>query len=100
MSESEYLKRPDAQGHLRVMEVLRRWDPIGVFTIDPNWSSDEYDSYSPQIVRMLDGGCTAGELAQHLAWIQTDRMAITPDKKRDLEIASELVEWWKRWKDA
>jgi hypothetical protein len=29
--ESEYLKRPDAMGHLKVLEVLRRWDPLGEF---------------------------------------------------------------------
>ena len=51
MSKSEYLKRPDAQGHLKVMELLRKWDPIGVITKE---NQDEYDMYSADIVRLLD----------------------------------------------
>jgi hypothetical protein len=96
VSESEYLKRRYAGGHLKVMEMLRKWDPIGVI-FEKN--QDEYDSYSPVIVRMLDGGCTAQELAEHLAWLQIDRMGITPNKKHDHDIASELVEFWKHWNE-
>jgi hypothetical protein len=95
MSEPDYLKRADAKGHLKVMAMLRKWDPIGVIS---SGNQDEYDSYSPQIVRLLDHGCTAEELAAHLDQLVTDQMRLIVDHKRDLEIAKELVLWWKDWK--
>jgi hypothetical protein len=39
MEPSEYLGMPQNQPHLRVMAVLRRWDPIGVITEE---NQDEY----------------------------------------------------------
>ncbi|MBK6879549.1 MAG: hypothetical protein IPN65_07305 [Elusimicrobia bacterium] len=92
MNNSDYLKRQDAVGHLKVMELLRKWDPIGVIS---EANQDEYDMYSYNIVRMLDSGITAIELAEHLSKIQLERMGLKPKGARDLSIAEELVDFWK-----
>ena len=97
MSEpTNYLSRPDVQPHLYVMDALRRWDPIGVIS-DAN--RDEYDSYSPHIVRMLDAGADAEKVFAHLRQIVTVSMGMTWDaslEKRTREVAVELVERWRR----
>src|SRR5690348_12771790 len=91
MDQSDYLKSPQNQPHLKVMEVLRRWDPIGVITSD---NQDEYDSYSVPIVRMLDVGATVDELLGYMHWIVTDRMGIRFDEPRARRYAEELVHYW------
>lgn len=55
-SQSEYLKRADSQPHLFVLATLREWDPIGVISKS---NQDEYDSYAPELIRMLDAGASA-----------------------------------------
>ncbi len=97
--ESEYLKRPDAKGHLKVLDALRRWDPIGVYGPGSTWPDDEYDMYAPAIIRMLDAGITARDLAQHLKSIAIDMMGLSGDDKMNFAIAQELVSFWKEWKD-
>jgi hypothetical protein len=98
MPESEYLKRPDAQPHLKVMECLRKWDPIGVFSIDSDWPKDEYDGYSGPIVRMLDAGISAKDLAKHLRGLAEKNMGCQCDRAKTMEIAEELVAYWKQIK--
>ena len=95
--ESDYVRRPDAQGHLRVMELLRKWDPIGVLD-DPDWPKDEYDGYSVAIVHMLDAGASDKELYMHMRGLVTGNMGISCNEKKTREIASELTGFWKRWK--
>jgi len=98
MEGSEYLKRAYAKGHLKVLEMLRQWDPIGVVCED---NQDEYDSYAPKIVGMLDARCDASTLANHLGQIRIEWMGL-PDsesaKHRDIQIAQRLVDWWDDWK--
>ena len=96
--ESDYLHRPDAKGHLKVMELLRDWDPIGVLD-DPDWPKDEYDGYSATIVQMLDARIPEDELYTFMKRIVTDNMEIPCDKKKTKQIAHDLVEFWKEWKD-
>ena len=95
--ESEYLKRADVQGHLKVMELLRKWDPIGILQI-PNAPKDEYDIYSAEIVRLLDAGIPAEPLAKHLNDIAIHRMGLTRDISSDRPIAREMVSYWVSWK--
>ena len=97
--ESEYLRRPDAAGHLKVLECLRKWDPIGVFEIDLNWPKDEYDGYSATIVRLLDAGMSTEDLIKHLREIVEQNMGSTCNVEKTSAIAHELVEFWKKWKN-
>ena len=94
MTESEYLRRPDAAGYLKVLDALRRWDPIGVLS-DPDCPGDEYDGYAASVARQLDRGVSADELAQILHQISSDQMGIESNGIRDMEIATELVDYWK-----
>jgi hypothetical protein len=95
--DSEYVRRPDAQRHLKVMELLRKWDPIGVLD-DTEWPDDEYDIYSAPMARMLDAGISEKNLYNHMKSIVKERMELACDKKKTKQIAHELVEFWKEWK--
>lgn len=92
--QSEYLRMPQNQAHLKVMEVLRRWDPIGVITDITDVSQDEYDRYSVQIVHMLDAGATADQIVEYMRWVVTERMGIGFNESRSRDLAEELVRYW------
>lgn len=97
--ESEYLKRAYAKGHLKVLEVLRKWDPIGVISDN---IQDEYDMYAPQIIRLLDARCTPKQLAKELYRIKTKEMGLIGFGNLSFEkkLSKELVQWWNEWKDS
>ncbi len=61
--------------HRKVCEVLRQWDPIGVLS-DPTCPRDEYDSYSPQFMRILDSGPALDDLVRWMTDLATTRMGI------------------------
>ena len=92
MEPSEYLNMPQNQPHLKVMAVLRRWDPIGVISED---NQDEYDSYSVDVVRLLDRGGTVDDLVDYMRWVVTDRMGMSHfDEAHSRDCAQELVNCW------
>jgi hypothetical protein len=74
-----------------VQEVLRRWDPIGVFpNCDDGPAGDEYDSYAPQILSALYAGRSMEELADQLQALRMNHMAL-PARHQDLDTAKQLV---------
>ena len=91
MRGPDYLNRPDAAGHLKVMEILRRWDPIGV--IDEA-NQDEYDSYAVGFVRLLDAGAAVDDIVEHMRHIVTTRMEIRFDESHSRDCAAEMVTFW------
>jgi hypothetical protein len=92
MKPSEYLSMPQNEPHLKVRAVLRRWDPIGVITED---NQDEYDSYSVDVVRLLDRGATVDEIVKYMRWVVTDRIGMSHfDEARSRDCAQELVDSW------
>jgi len=92
---SGYLKRPDAKGHLKVLEVLRRWDPIGVSDLAP----DEYDSYSPGVVQMLDNGIGSIDLKLWLVDLARGHMGLDfVDEAHTQDCAEELIAFWSSWR--
>ncbi|MEM1107338.1 MAG: hypothetical protein AAGH99_01460 [Planctomycetota bacterium] len=96
LPDSDYLKRPDAQGHLKVFEVLRLWDPIGVADIAP----DEYDGYAPEIVRMLDGGIDTEQLERWLIDLANGHMGLSHvDQPHTRSCADELTKFWHSRRD-
>lgn len=70
--------------------LLREWDPIGVADT-PN-AQDEYDSYVPEIARMLGIGATAESIAAGLVAIETKRMGLAADMQRALRVARRLLD--------
>ena len=91
--DSEYLKRKDAKGHLKVLEVLNKWDPIGVY---PGFD-DEYNSYAPQLIRLLDAGGTVDHVMVWMKDIAKNHMGLSYfDKKLSQQCAQELVDFWRK----
>src|SRR5687767_4324470 len=93
MEPSNYLSMPQNQPHLKVMAVLRRWDPIGVISED---NQDEYDAYSVDVVRLLDRGATVDDIVEYMRWVVTDRMGMSFfDEPHSRDCAKELVDSWR-----
>ena len=92
MTTNEYLRRPEAKGYVKVLEILRLWDPIGVISED---NQDEYDGYAAPIVRHLDRGTTVRALQKLMVRIVVENIGI---KAHTRACAKELVRFWKEWK--
>jgi len=59
-----------------VREILfREWDPIGVNCYEQ--ASDEYDSYVPEVLRLLVAGADEHKLASRLSEFQRVSMGMT-----------------------
>ena len=59
------------------------WDPIGV-NYEPQ-TRDEYTSYAPEILELLDSGASDAVLEQHLTSIVLEQMGMTwsnPERTR------------------
>ena len=94
--DAEYLRREGTEGLLKVRECLRKWHPFGVLCRE---NRDEYDGYAAAIVRLLDGGIMEDALFSHMKWIVKENMgSISCDEAKTMEIARELVEFWKKRK--
>lgn len=61
--------------------LFTEWDPIGV-----HWISDEcaneYQSYVPKLVRMVQDGCPFSEVSEHLLGLETDTIGVTGSHRR------------------
>jgi hypothetical protein len=75
----------------RVDEVLFYvWDPIGVHP-EP-CARSEYDSYVPEIRRLVEQNDSSGPISAHLMKIVRDRMALSPNSKHCDHVAKLLLE--------
>jgi len=94
--KSDYLQRPDVQGYLLVLEVLRDWDPIGVISAT---NRDEYDHYAPELIRMLDARASSAFVGEWLIDLAANHMALSfVDKHHSHRCAERLTEFWRAWK--
>ena len=74
--EKERAANPDWECEIKVQSVLREhWDPIGVGKIPEAY--DEYDSYAPQIAKLLRQGVSEEALTAHLLKIETETMGLS-----------------------
>lgn len=93
MPSPEYkIRRDAAKARVRlVQEILRRWDPIGVEpgTMAP---ADEYDSYAPHIVSLVQGGCSVEDLAAHLDDLSTTTIGVVSNPKASASFAAQILE--------
>jgi hypothetical protein len=85
------LKRVATAKIRAVEQILRRWDPIGV---EPGVvaQADEYDSYAPHIVSMVEAGCTVDALAAHLEHLATCVIGLGANEAVSKEFAGQIVE--------
>jgi hypothetical protein len=69
---------------------LRRWDPINV---EPGKvaPSEEYDSYAPHIVSMVESGCTVAELTAHLECLRVETMGLKPSSSESQGYSSKFA---------
>ncbi len=74
-----------------VEEILRQWDPIGV---QPGMMApaDEYDSYAPHMVSMVEGGCTVEQLAAHLDELSSATIGVGSNPKASATFAAQIIE--------
>jgi len=86
---------------IRAGEILHYvWDPIGVSGVAE--ARDEYDSYVPQVVRMLFENKSKEQIAHYLYEIEGQRMGLTvgsaPGEHRE-DVASMLIAHYECLKD-
>jgi hypothetical protein len=79
----------------RTDEVLHYlWDPIGAAGVPS--ARDEYDSYLPKLLSLLNQGATHIEVAGYLITIEEEQMGLRPNLARASEVAEILLahrEW-------
>lgn len=79
-----------APAKLRMVQVvlLWAWDPIGVRGIPE--AVDEYDSYAPAMLELLESCASDRQIADYLTGVTLDRMELRPNPKADEDIAAML----------
>jgi hypothetical protein len=81
--------------YLRVDEVLHYvWDPIGV-SGNP-MARDEYQSYVPQVVRLLNENANAEQITSYLNQVVTERMGLPRNLDATLNVVAVLLDWKRR----
>ncbi len=54
---------------------------------------DEYQSYLPQVFKLLQEKQSAETIANYLSMVATERMGLSMCKEHDLKIAQLLLDW-------
>ena len=82
----------EQSANLRIVQLVLHWawDPIGVRGIPE--AADEYDSYAPHVLGMLEQGAEDGAVADYLTGVVRDRMELRPSPEKDADIAALLRE--------
>ena len=76
---------------LRAVEgILRRWDPVGV---KPGQFApeDEYNGYAPQIVSLVENGCSSAVLAAHLEHLSVHKIGVGSNVRASTKFAAEIM---------
>jgi hypothetical protein len=66
------------------------WDPIGINVISP--AKDEYDSYAPQVYKLLTKNESKEVIGQYLTYVDTELIGNSPNKERDVRVAQKLIQ--------
>ncbi|ACA88560.1 hypothetical protein [Shewanella woodyi] len=75
----------------RVDEILfYLWDPIGVCDIP--MARDEYQSYLPQVFKLLMNDSKDHEVSAYLVKVESGSMGMSANSKKALEVARLLIE--------
>lgn len=54
---------------------------------------DEYESYVPQVFRLLKTTVDGKEVAEYLAWLSTEHMGLEANRVQDEEVVGLLLGW-------
>lgn len=72
--------------YTRIDEILfYKWDPLHLS--DTNWSRDEYESYVPEVFRLVIDSKSHLPIAEYLTKIATETMSMTENKDHDIKVA-------------
>jgi hypothetical protein len=91
MTTHDKTNKRDPVARIRLVEgVLRRWDPVGV---QPGRfaPAEEYDSYAPQIVSMVESGCSADALVAHLEHLSVNTLGVDSNLRASTKFAAEIL---------
>ena len=80
----------DRTGVIRAI-LFEDWDPIGFGPLLP---ANEYDSYIPGIVRLLDNRCTVEEMEANLVKIEMEYFGASKQGGKAKLAAKKLVTSW------
>lgn len=76
---------------LMVRKVLHwAWDPVGVRGVEE--ARDEYDSYAPNVLELLERASPEEEIAAYLGWVEVERMGLTQHPERNADVAALMKE--------
>jgi hypothetical protein len=81
-------KESDAQALIKSI-LLRDWDPIGVSQFPE--AQDEYDTYVPEVYRMLSRRAEVLEVFEYLFWLETKHMGLSGNRPKTEKIAERLA---------
>ena len=70
--------------------LWEEWDPIGIN--DYEEARDEYYNYLPKVYELRIRNASKKEIADYLFEIETDRMGLSGNKDKCLQIAQKLIE--------
>ena len=70
--------------------LLHEWDPIGIQEYPE--AKDEYDSYVPEVCRMLSCGASEGDILNYLWWLETQQMGLRGERERTEGFARRILQ--------
>ncbi len=79
-------------------ELLNDWDPIGVNETlrEDGLPLEEYRSYAPGLLAMLQRGATSDEVAEHLYFLAAQQMGLATTKTRQTAPAERICAWYSK----
>lgn len=82
------VRRREASKLLREINAIlwRDWDPIGCGVPE-----DEYQSYAPEVVRLLTEGAPAGEIAAYLRETAAGMMSTSVPERKLADVVAKLM---------
>ena len=84
------MNNADKTGIVRTI-LFRDWDPIGFGPLLP---PDEYDTYIPGIIKLLERHCTAEQMEAHLVKIEKESFGARQASVKARAAANNLVVNW------
>lgn len=86
------LSAQDKEFLRRIDEVLHYvWDPIGVAGVPQ--ARDEYESYVPQVFRLLKGTADGKDVVEYLYRLSTEQIGMGANRDHDTKVVEVLLGW-------
>lgn len=69
--------------------LITDWDPIGVQSFPE--ARDEYDSYAPDILSILEAERSVEDIYSYLLWAEVENMGLSADTQKARAVALKLA---------